>query len=330
MQQKSLPGFVKFLIALLLFPLLGLATAYLYRINLPVFMGLRLTLEIFPIVLMGILFGPLPGALFGLLAHFAATYSFGYQPILCVAPMLYGIFGGLMRWDISRKTGFWRIFGAYLPAALIGSVLYDGFAGAFLKGGFGNILTMLISMVLHLIQYLGSSLICALITWLLLICGIFRLIRIWPLVHSRTPQPAAQVPAEPQNPPYPPDPAYGSQPYVEEYYAPQPYAPQYDPALYAPDPYAAAEQQVPADPYAYAQSQYAPQDPGAYAYENPQYALQNSGGCAYQDPRYAPQDNGAYAYEDPQYVPQDLSTPNQPDADYWQNPLYPQSSDSRR
>ena len=53
----------------------------------------RFSLEAVPIFLAGMLFGPLPGALVGFVADFVGCLfsGYGYNPMFCVPPILYGL-----------------------------------------------------------------------------------------------------------------------------------------------------------------------------------------------------------------------------------------------
>ena len=62
----------------------------------------RFSLEAVPIFLAGMLFGPLPGALVGFVADFVGCLfsGYGYNPMLCVPPILYGLAAGQIRKEI--------------------------------------------------------------------------------------------------------------------------------------------------------------------------------------------------------------------------------------
>ena len=53
----------------------------------------RFSIEAVPVVLAGLLFGPLPGALVGFTADLVGCLfsGFGYNPIFCLPPILYGV-----------------------------------------------------------------------------------------------------------------------------------------------------------------------------------------------------------------------------------------------
>ena len=59
----------------------------------------RFSLEAVPIILSGLLFGAVPGALVGFAADLIGCLfsPFGYNPIFCLPPILYGLWAGLLR-----------------------------------------------------------------------------------------------------------------------------------------------------------------------------------------------------------------------------------------
>jgi len=65
----------------------------------------RISLEAVPIVLAGLLCGALPGALVGFSADLIGCLisPFGYNPIFCVPPILYGLLAGLLRRYVLEK-----------------------------------------------------------------------------------------------------------------------------------------------------------------------------------------------------------------------------------
>ena len=58
----------------------------------------RFSLEAVPIILSGLLFGAVPGALVGFAADLIGCLfsPFGYNPIFCLPPILYGLWAGLL------------------------------------------------------------------------------------------------------------------------------------------------------------------------------------------------------------------------------------------
>ena len=97
----------------------------------------RFSIEAVPIFIAGMLFGPLPGALTGFAADFIGCLftPYGYNPIFCVPPMLYGLSAGLFRPWLTQKVSPLRIAVAFLPAIVLGSILYQSGSLALIYGG---------------------------------------------------------------------------------------------------------------------------------------------------------------------------------------------------
>ena len=87
----------------------------------------RFSLEAVPIFLAGMLFGPLPGALVGFVADFVGCLfsGYGYNPMFCVPPILYGLCAGLFQPLLVKKTSILTIALSFLPAIALGSILYQ-------------------------------------------------------------------------------------------------------------------------------------------------------------------------------------------------------------
>ena len=90
---------------------------------------MRISVEAVPMVLAGIFFGPIPGALVGFIADFIGCMfsPFGFNPMLIMPPILYGMFGGLFRPLLMKKVNLWTLFLTMLPPVLLGSVLLQSF-----------------------------------------------------------------------------------------------------------------------------------------------------------------------------------------------------------
>ena len=97
----------------------------------------RISLEALPIMLAGLLCGPIPGALVGFAADLIGCLfsPFGYNPIFCLPPILYGLLAGLVRRYVLEKSTLPRTALAFFPAALLGSVLWQSMALALVYGG---------------------------------------------------------------------------------------------------------------------------------------------------------------------------------------------------
>ena len=97
----------------------------------------RFSIEAVPIFIAGMLFGPLPGAFTGFAADFIGCLftPYGYNPIFCVPPILYGLCAGLFRPWLTQKISPLRIAAAFLPAIVLGSILYQSGSLALIYGG---------------------------------------------------------------------------------------------------------------------------------------------------------------------------------------------------
>ena len=83
----------------------------------------RFSIEAVPLFIAGLLFGPIPGAMAGFAADFIGCLfsPYGYNPIFCVPPILYGLCAGLFRPMLARRgLTLPRIALAFLPALVFG------------------------------------------------------------------------------------------------------------------------------------------------------------------------------------------------------------------
>ncbi len=81
----------------------------------------RFSIEAVPIYLSGMLFGPMAGGLVGFSADLVGCLfsGYGYNPIFCVPPILYGVFGGLMRNFLGKGVNIPRLIISFLPPVLL-------------------------------------------------------------------------------------------------------------------------------------------------------------------------------------------------------------------
>lgn len=130
----------------------------------------RFSLEAVPILLAGLLFGPVPGAAVGFAADFIGCLfsPFGYNPIFCLPPILYGLWPGLLRGYVWTKPTVWRVALAVFPAALCGSVLWQSAALALVYGGEAKLAFFLTRLASRSIQFAVTGVIDTAAVWLLL------------------------------------------------------------------------------------------------------------------------------------------------------------------
>lgn len=142
----------------------------------------RFSIEAVPIFLAGMLFGPLAGGMVGFTADFVGCLfsAYGYNPIFCIPPILYGVFGGLFRWYLSQNVSIPRLVLSFLPPIVLGSILYQSctlsymyYDGLFFEG-------LLFYLGTRSIQFAITMVLDVLIIYLLFKAGIFYRLGIWP------------------------------------------------------------------------------------------------------------------------------------------------------
>lgn len=96
----------------------------------------RFSVEAVPIFLAGLLYGPVYGSLVGFSADAVGCLfsGYGYNPLFCLPPILYGLFGGLLRLVLREKLSVRKIALGFLPPVVLGSILWQSFTLAFAYG----------------------------------------------------------------------------------------------------------------------------------------------------------------------------------------------------
>jgi ECF transporter S component (folate family) len=137
----------------------------------------RFSIEAVPIFLAGMLFGPLAGGMVGFSADLVGCLfsGFGYNPIFCVPPILYGVFAGLCRPLLAKKISVLNLLAAIAPAVVFGSVLYQSWALGYVSGkGF------LFFFTTRSVQFAITMVVDVLILNLLFRGKLFQHIGVWP------------------------------------------------------------------------------------------------------------------------------------------------------
>ena len=87
----------------------------------------RITFENFPIILSGLAFGPVVGALVGTLSDMVSfmlsTQTFAISPIVTLGAAAVGAVSGLVSHYIFKRNGMWQVIISVAAAHLVGSVL---------------------------------------------------------------------------------------------------------------------------------------------------------------------------------------------------------------
>ena len=146
----------------------------------------RFSIEAVPIVISGILFGPLAGGIVGFTADLVGCLfsGYGYNPIFCIPPILYGVAAGLFRRFICGKDGkvnIVRLLIAFLPPVALGSILYQSAALAFVYNSKGSFITSFkFFLTTRSIQFAITMVIDVLIIFFLFRTGMFKRLGVWP------------------------------------------------------------------------------------------------------------------------------------------------------
>ena len=96
----------------------------------------RFSFETIPLFLGGLCFGPVYGVMIGFVSDFAGSLlfsEFGYNPLLSISPMLFGLISGLLRLWLKREIRLWKIIVAVIPPIAIASILWQSLALAYLN-----------------------------------------------------------------------------------------------------------------------------------------------------------------------------------------------------
>ena len=143
----------------------------------------RFSIEAVPVVLAGLLFGPLPGALVGFTADLVGCLfsGFGYNPLFCLPPILYGVCGGLFRGYVANKPSLLRMFLTYLPPVVLGSILYQSLALTYVYSKDGAFMVALWTRLgTRGVQFAITMVVEVLVTHLLFKSRVFHRLGVWP------------------------------------------------------------------------------------------------------------------------------------------------------
>lgn len=143
----------------------------------------RFSIEAVPVFLAGMLFGPIAGALVGFSSDLVGCLfsGFGYNPLFCIPPILYGVCGGLFSAWLGKKVSLPRLLLAIAPAVVLGSILWQSFAltyvyfkdGPFIDG-------LVLRLGARSVQFLVTMVIDAVVLNLLFKSKIFERTGVWP------------------------------------------------------------------------------------------------------------------------------------------------------
>ena len=147
---------------------------------------MRFSIEAVPIIVAGYLYGPVAGAIVGLVGDAVGTLfsGYGYNPLFAVPPMLIGLCAGLMRPMLYGKVNYWRILATFLPAVLVGSILWQSYWLSFIYGTHSFVWFL----GSRAVQFAITSLVNAAVILGLFKSRVFDVLHLWPPVGVQVPE----------------------------------------------------------------------------------------------------------------------------------------------
>ena len=142
----------------------------------------RFSIEAVPIYISGMLFGPLAGGLVGFCADFVGTLfsGYGFNPLFCVPPILYGVCGGLFRYYLAANASIPRLAVGLLPPVVLGSILYQSATLAFVYPTGTFLQSFLLKLTARSIQFSITLVLDVIAIFLLFRSKLFNRMGIWP------------------------------------------------------------------------------------------------------------------------------------------------------
>ena len=146
----------------------------------------RFSIEAVPIFLAGMLFGPLPGALVGFVADFVGCLfsPYGYNPLFCLPPILYGLFAGLLRRFLCTSISPIRVGLSLLFPVILGSILYQSMALSYVYFDGGLWEGFLYYITARTIQFGITLVLDTVVIYLLCKSKLFHRAKVWPMIES--------------------------------------------------------------------------------------------------------------------------------------------------
>ena len=147
----------------------------------------RFSIESIPIFLAGVFFGPLAGGLVGFTADFVGCLfsPYPFNPLFCLPPILYGVFGGVSRRWLGKRVTVLRLgLGLVLPVVL-GSILYQSFALAYVYYAATFWEGLVLKLTTRSVQFAIVLVLDTTIIYLLFRTKIFNRMGLWPIANYK-------------------------------------------------------------------------------------------------------------------------------------------------
>ena len=149
----------------------------------------RFSIEAVPIFISGMLFGPLAGGLVGFCADFVGTLfsGYGFNPLFCVPPILYGFFGGVFRHYLAKNTNFVHVLLSLICPVVLGSILYQSITLAYVYPTGTFLQSFLLKLTSRSIQFAITMVLDVIVIHLLFKSKLFHRAGMWPPVKKNAP-----------------------------------------------------------------------------------------------------------------------------------------------
>ena len=137
----------------------------------------RFSIEAIPTILAGLFFGPVAGGLVGFTADLVGCLfsGYGYNPLFCIPPILYGVCGGLFQGLLVKKVTLPKILLTVAVPAVVGSIFSQSWALGFVSGkGFWFFFST------RSVQFAITLVVETVVIHLLFRTKIFQHMKVWP------------------------------------------------------------------------------------------------------------------------------------------------------
>ena len=147
---------------------------------------MRFSIEAVPIIIAGFMFGPVPGMIVGFVGDAVGTLfsGYGYNPVFAVPPVMIGLCAGLLRPLLYKKVSYLRILAAFLPAVVMGSMLWQSYWLSFFYGS----RTFLGFLGMRAVQFAITSVVNAAVIFGMFKTKVFETLRLWPPTVAPVPE----------------------------------------------------------------------------------------------------------------------------------------------
>ena len=148
----------------------------------------RFSIEAVPIFMAGMLFGSMAGGMVGFSADLIGCLmfsTFGYNPIYCIPPILYGVAGGLFRHFLGKNISLPRLLLAFLPPIVLGSIGIQSCVLAYMRYGVEGFREgVILFLSTRSVQFTVTMVLDVTVIFLLFRSNMFNRLGIWPPVKK--------------------------------------------------------------------------------------------------------------------------------------------------